>query len=213
LTKKRQTVAAQKLLERFDGRIARMTGVSPPLVLASRAACAAELSRIGGVGDAALWADARHQREACHDRYHAAYAGWREAEALLVSGGDRVQVEALVRDAHTVTDELGARPLRGAIEALARRARIELDQPDPPELPPNTALERLELTSREIDVLGLLAVGRTNREIGAELFISDKTASVHVSRILTKLSVPNRAAAAAAAQHLGLTPAQTASAV
>ncbi|HEY2655135.1 MAG TPA: helix-turn-helix transcriptional regulator, partial [Solirubrobacteraceae bacterium] len=212
LTKKRQTVAAQKLLERLDGVIAR-TGVSPALVLASRAACAAELSRIGGVGDAALWADARRQREACQDRYRAAYAGWREAEALLVSGGDRVHVEALVHDAHAVTDELGARPLRGAIEALARRARIELDQPDPPELPPNAALERLELTSREIDVLGLLAVGRTNREIGAELFISDKTASVHVSRILTKLSVPNRAAAAAAAQHLSLTPALTASAV
>ncbi len=66
---------------------------------------------------------------------------------------------------------------------------------------PNTALERLELTPREIHVLGLLARGLTNRGIGAELFISDKTASVHVSRILTKLSVPNRAAAAAATHH------------
>ena len=74
-------------------------------------------------------------------------------------------------------------------------------------------MERLELTPREIEVLGLLAGGLTNREIGAELFISDKTASVHVSRILTKLSVPNRAAAAAAAHYLGLTPAHTASAV
>ena len=73
---------------------------------------------------------------------------------------------------------------------------------------PNAALERLELTPREIEVLALLAGGLTNREIGAELFISDKTASVHVSRILTKLSVPNRVAAAAAAHHLGLTPAR-----
>ncbi len=58
-----------------------------------------------------------------------------------------------------------------------------------------------------VEVLALLAGGLTNREIGAELFISDKTASVHVSRILAKLSVPNRAAAATAAHHLGIKPA------
>ena len=213
LTKKRQTVTAQRLLERLDRLIARITGLIPPAVLASRAACAAEYSRIGGPGDAALWADARRHRETCTNPYQAAYARWREAEALLVSGGDRAEVEALVRDAHAVADELDAPPLRGELETLARRARIELAHDGPPEPAPNAAVERLELTPREIDVLGLLASGLTNREIGAELFISDKTASVHVSRILTKLSVPNRAAAAATAHHLGLTPAQTASAV
>ena len=193
--------------------IARITGVIPPVVLASRAACVAEYSRIGGAGDAALWADARRQRETCTNRYQAAYARWREAEALLASGGDRAEVEALVRDAHAVADELGAQPLRVELETLARRARIELGQEPPPGAAPNAALEQLELTPREIEVLALLAHGLTNREIGVELFISVKTASVHVSRILTKLSVPNRAAAAAAAHHLGLTPAQTASAV
>jgi len=208
LTKKRQTVIAQKLLERLDGLIARMTGVVPPVVLASRATCAAEHSRIGGAGDGPLWAYARRQWEACQDRYHGAYASWREAEALLASGGDRADVEVLVREAHAVTDELEARPLRGEIEALARRARIELGQASAPEPTPNAALQRLELTPREIDVLALLAGGLTNREIGAELFISDKTASVHVSRILTKLSVPNRAAAAAAAHYLGVTRAR-----
>ena len=213
LTKKRQTVTAERLLERLDGLIARITGVIPPVVLASRAACAAEYSRIGGAGDAALWADARRQRETCTNPYQAAYARWREAEALLASGGDRADVEALVRDAHAVVEELGARPLREELEMLARRARIELTHSGPREPAPNEAMERLDLTPREIDVLGLLAGGLTNREIGAELFISDKTASVHVSRILTKLSVPNRAAAAAAAHHLGLTPARTASAV
>ena len=126
LTKKRQTVTAERLLERLDGLIARITGVIPPVVLASRAACAAEYSRIGGAGDAALWADARRHREACTNPYQAAYARWREAEALLASGGDRAEVEALVRDAHAVADELGAPPLRGELETLARRARIEL---------------------------------------------------------------------------------------
>ena len=155
LTKKRQTVTAERLLERLDGLIARITGVIPPVVLASRAACAAEYSRIGGAGDAALWADARRHRETCTNPYQAAYARWREAEALLASGGDRADVEALVRDAHAVADELDAQPLRGELETLARRARIELAHDGPPEPAPNAAVERLELTPREIDVLGL----------------------------------------------------------
>jgi ATP/maltotriose-dependent transcriptional regulator MalT len=212
-TEERQTAAADKLLERLDGVIARITGVIPPVVLATRAACAAEYSRIGGAGDAALWADARLRWEACEDRYHAAYARWREAEALLASGGDRADVKTLAYDAHAVADELGARPLRQEIEALARRARIELDRERPSQSASNAGLDRLELTPRELDVLPLLVGGLTNREIGAELFISDKTASVHVSRILTKLSVPNRVAAAAAARHLGVTPAQEPAAV
>jgi DNA-binding NarL/FixJ family response regulator len=60
------------------------------------------------------------------------------------------------------------------------------------------------LTSRELDVLGLVAEGRTNREIGERLYMSEKTASVHVSRILAKLGVANRAEAAASAERLGL---------
>ena len=207
LAEKRQTAVADKLLERLDGVIMRMTGEISPAILASRAACAAEYSRIGGGGDAARWAVARRRWEACEDRYRAAYARWREAEALLASGSDRADVKALVFDAHAVAAELGARPLREEIEALARRARIELDHGSPPESVPNAPLDRLELTPRELDVLPLLVSGLTNREIGAELFISDKTASVHVSRILSKLSVPNRVAAAAAARHLGVTPA------
>jgi DNA-binding CsgD family transcriptional regulator len=204
-----QIGTAQKLLERLDGLIARMSGVIPPAVRASRAVCAAHASRIGGAGDAALWADARRQWETCLDTYHAAYARWREAEVLLAAGGDREVAEALVRDAHAVADDLGARPLRDELETLARRARIELDQEPLREAATNAALEQLDLTPRETEVLALLAGGLTNREIGAELFISNKTASVHVSRILTKLSVHNRAAAAAVAHHLGLTPAPT----
>jgi DNA-binding CsgD family transcriptional regulator len=209
---RQHAATAQKLLERLDGLIARMSGLIPPLVRASRAVCAAHVSRIGGAGDAALWARARQYWESCQDPYHAAYARWREAEALLASGGDRAAAEALVRDAHAVADELGARPLRAEVETLARRARIDLGQPPSSKALPNAALARLELTPRELEVLALLAGGLTNREIGAELFISNKTASVHVSRILTKLSVPNRAAAAATAHHLGVKHALTSSA-
>jgi len=60
------------------------------------------------------------------------------------------------------------------------------------------------LTARELDVLRLLAVGRTNRDIAAELFISAKTASVRVSNIMSKLGVASRVEAAAIAYRLGL---------
>ena len=62
--------------------------------------------------------------------------------------------------------------------------------------------ERLGLTAREFEVLRLVAAGRSNREIASELFISAKTASVHVSNILSKLSVTSRGEAAATAHRL-----------
>ena len=63
----------------------------------------------------------------------------------------------------------------------------------------------LGLTQRELEVLEHLALGRTNREIAALLFISPKTASVHVSNIMRKLGVSNRIAAASAAHKAGIT--------
>ena len=83
-----------------------------------------------------------------------------------------------------------------------RAARIDLDgDAHPP--PTDSGLDRFDLTPRETEVLALLGEGMSNREIAGALFISDKTASVHVSRILAKLSVPNRASAAVLAQRLG----------
>ena len=172
---------------------------------ASRAGCAAEQSRIGHVGDASLWAETALQWDTCGNRYYAAYAKWRGAEALLGTTTDRAGAVALVQAAYDAADELGARPLREQLEAVARRARIDLRARERLDTAPDAQLQRLELTPREIEVLALLGDGLTNREIGGELFISDKTASVHVSRILSKLAVPNRAAAAAAAQRLGVT--------
>ena len=62
----------------------------------------------------------------------------------------------------------------------------------------------LGLTAREYDVLRLIAAGHSNREIASELFISVKTASVHVSNILGKLGVASRGEAAATAHRLRL---------
>jgi len=64
----------------------------------------------------------------------------------------------------------------------------------------------LDLTERELQVLSLLTAGLTNREIAQRLYISQRTAGVHVSHILSKLGVSNRVMAAAAAQRLGIPP-------
>jgi DNA-binding CsgD family transcriptional regulator len=67
-----------------------------------------------------------------------------------------------------------------------------------------SALAAYGLTARETDVLRLLTLGRSNRQIGQELFISESTAGVHVSRVLGKLGVSNRVEAATIAARLGL---------
>jgi DNA-binding NarL/FixJ family response regulator len=109
-------------------------------------------------------------------------------------------VDAL-RDAYDTATALGAEPLVDDIENLARRARISLDAPAVAVLGDSDAV-RLGLTSREAEVLTLVAAGKTNREIGAQLYVSEKTASVHVSNILRKLGVTSRVEAAAIAQRL-----------
>jgi DNA-binding NarL/FixJ family response regulator len=91
-----------------------------------------------------------------------------------------------------------------AADALVRRARIKLEDVPEPALEPRDEIP-LGLTPREHEVLLLVAEGRTNREIGELLFMSEKTASVHVSRILAKLDVGSRVEAAAVAHRLGLT--------
>jgi len=85
------------------------------------------------------------------------------------------------------------------MEALARRARLKL-----PGIARVEVDTRSRLTGREREVLVLVSQGRTNREIADNLFISQKTASVHVSNILAKLGAANRAEAGAKARALGL---------
>ena len=123
------------------------------------------------------------------------------AEAAL-AGGDRDGAARRLRRAADLADRLSARPLADEIGALARSARIRLDG-DRAGLSTVPAAP-LGLTAREFEVLRLVADGRSNPEIAARLFISAKTASVHVSNILAKVGVASRGEAAATAHRLRL---------
>ncbi|MFF6804258.1 AAA family ATPase [Streptomyces sp. NPDC012616] len=171
----------------------------------------AELARAEGRNDPDDWAEVVAAFE-CLDRpYDLARARHRMAEALLASGGDaeRDRAAELLRLAHAVAAHLGARPLADAVALLGRRARLSRSTAaGPPDIPagPADPIAALGLTRRERDVLRLVSAGRTNRQIAEELFISPKTASVHVSNILSKLDVSGRGEAAAVAHRLGLFP-------
>ena len=130
--------------------------------------------------------------------YEVARTRWRLAEALA-EAGRRDEAADQWRQAVQSADELGARPLRRALDDLARRARIGTAEPQ------GDAAILGALTSREREVLRLIAAGRSNREIASVLFIAPKTASVHVSNILGKLGAASRTEAAAIAHREGLT--------
>ena len=104
-----------------------------------------------------------------------------------------------------VSAEIGATPVQARVERLAQRARITLAAPAAvEETPRRTIAEDLGLTAREVDVLALLVLGRTDRQIAEELYISKKTVSVHVSSLLRKLDAANRVEAAEIGQRVGL---------
>jgi DNA-binding CsgD family transcriptional regulator/tetratricopeptide (TPR) repeat protein len=188
-------------------RLARDPKATYPNITGRLLVAQAELSRLEGNSSPERWQAATAAWNRLERPFDSAYAGYRQAEALLAGGGSRTQVEATLRAAHQTTVTLGAGPLRREVELLAQRGRLRLAEPvdtiTSPEAPPSPAAS-LGLTRREVEVLALVAEGRTNRQIGQALFITPKTASIHVSRILAKLGVAGRGEAAATAHRLGL---------
>lgn len=141
------------------------------------------------------------------DEWRAGGFAWNQANAeyhlgsALLRAGDRVAAAETLQSAATAAARFGATPLaRSAQQVLDHAGLIRSDA----ETGPDTEAPGGHLTERELAVLRLLADGRTNRQIGEELYISPKTASVHVSRILQKLGVENRTEAAAAGRRAGL---------
>ena len=172
-------------------------------VPAERATWDAERARLAGSADPAAWGRAVKAWQDLGCPHRAGYAWWRQAEALLDAGQPAAAAATSLRAAAAAAD--GHAPLLAEIRKLAERARIRL-QPlaDPAAQPPARALAPYGLTGRELAVLRLLAAGCTNAQIGAELYISPKTAGVHVSSILRKLGVSGRVQAAAMAERAGL---------
>jgi DNA-binding CsgD family transcriptional regulator len=166
----------------------------------------AEQSRLEERSDPERWRAAAVAWERLAYPFEAAYARFRQTEALLASRPHHKQAETILGPAHQTAVALGAAPLRREIELLAQRGRLRLeDQADTAQAPAAPSpVASLGLTRREGEVLALLAEGRTNRQIGQALFITEKTASLHVSHILAKLGVAGRGEAAAVAHRLGL---------
>jgi DNA-binding CsgD family transcriptional regulator len=135
--------------------------------------------------------------DAAADRWRALGCPYEAAGALADS-----DQEPQLREALAELERLGAQPLAAAV---ARRLREELGVRAVARKPrPATRANPTNLTARELEVLGLLVEGRSNRQIAEQLFISNKTASVHVTNLLAKLGVHSRLEAAAMARRLGL---------
>jgi DNA-binding CsgD family transcriptional regulator len=146
----------------------------------------AEATRLT-IPDPGAWLSAAVTWEGLGEPYRAAYCRFRQAEAILAVRGSREDAGNTLRTARETAELLGAASVREDAENLSRRARLDLVTPG--ETVPG-------LTAREGEILALLSNGRTNRQIAETLFISERTVGVHVSRILRKLGVPNRGAAA-----------------
>ena len=182
-----------------------------PVERAWLAVGAAESARAQGAGSASLWNAAAEQWEGLERRYCVALSRWREAEALA-GEDDRTKAAGVAAEAVAAAADLGAGWLADELQGLIARARLDIGATVEREgvttdAVPQTDGEALPfgLTPRELQVLALIAEGATNRQIGAALYMAEKTASVHVSRILSKLGVRSRTQAAAMAHRLHLT--------
>jgi DNA-binding CsgD family transcriptional regulator/tetratricopeptide (TPR) repeat protein len=201
---------AGDLLDRIRTATAAPNVVVTAAVEADVLTAEAEWSRVTGPSDPERWAATAAAWEALSYPWPAAYAHWRRAEALLAQRTPREAAATALNRASTLASRYGARLLVAEIEALARRARVELaaseadGESDDRAHQPAGGTDDLGLTPRELEVLALVADGRTNPQIAEALFISPKTASVHVSNILAKLGVANRVEAAAVAHRLHL---------
>lgn len=204
----------QRMLAQGEGLLSRAHRLRPDPLDADRhplpesgavaLSVRAEIQRARGAASPEDWSAAATAWDDVGRPFPAAYGRWREAEVAVSQVQTGARPAAAVRAAHHQARSLGADGLVTEIEQLARWARVELlpaqrEADSAGTLPPDVGL-----TSREREVLASLVDGCSNREIAESLFISVKTASVHVSNILRKLDVTSRGDAARAAHRLGL---------
>jgi DNA-binding CsgD family transcriptional regulator len=196
---------AEQELERMESVVAEWLHEPDPRahrLLAVLHEARAEVTACRGDDASELWTAAIAEWDAGGFRWHAAdarlrYGGWLLRAGRRAGAGEALQASA------AVAEEIGAAAVAADAARLLAHAGLLPGAPGA-DLPIDAGPARL--TERELSVLGLLAEGKTNRQIGQQLFISPKTASVHVSRILDKLGVDNRTEAAAAGRRAGLVP-------
>jgi DNA-binding CsgD family transcriptional regulator/tetratricopeptide (TPR) repeat protein len=153
------------------------------------------LASLGGSTEDELieaWTDTVESFEAMGHVFEAARSKARLA-AVLRAAGDSAGAQPLIDDARTAARRLKAEPLQRELRSLGGPGQRRSAQTGAP-----------SLTPREREILALVAEGRSNGEIGTQLFISTKTVSVHVSNILSKLGASGRTEAAALARREGL---------
>lgn len=205
-----EAAVAAGSVDGFDRLVGLLGGAVSGMHAAGLAATVdGERSRMRGAPDPAPWLSAAQEWAVLGRPYWEAQARVRAAEALLArrgQAGNRGRATAELEAARGTAERLGAAPLLHRIQELAKVARIHLDDSvtEHHEQPAVDADPRSSLTERERQVLALVVDGRTNREIGAALYMSPKTASVHVTHILGKLGVQTRVQAAAEAVRLDL---------
>ncbi len=190
--------AGEERAEALLALAAALPATTPPM-RAYRAMAAAEAARRVRQGEREAWRTAVAAARAAEEAYPLCYCLFRLAEAEC-SGPqpDPGAATATARESLLLAQELGS-ATADDVRALAGRARLRLEKAGP-----RAPGIRLRLTGREREVLALVTEGRSNGQIASALFISPKTASVHVSNILAKLSVSSRTEAATTAHRLGL---------
>ncbi|WP_370105917.1 AAA family ATPase [Streptacidiphilus sp. BW17] len=177
-----------------------------PLFEGWSAVLTAELARAEGTARVADWRRAAEALSQLECPFPRDLALLRLAEAHAADG-EKAAASAVARESAALARRHGDQLMQRELRSLAERARLSLSEGDaaaPDDGADETFQDAFHLTPRERDVLKLLALGRTNRQIAEELFISPKTASVHVSNILAKLEVTGRGEAAAVAHRLRL---------
>jgi ATP/maltotriose-dependent transcriptional regulator MalT len=179
---------------------------------AFEAMTAAEVARAAGSVDPEVWQAVAELWRGVQRPYELAESLLRLAEVCAVTG-HRGRAQDAAAEAYRIVTEIGAAALAEQVAQLGRQARLDLAPDAAADLAADPApvgsarpdeLERFGLTQREREVLAMVAAGRTNPEIAKSLFISPKTASVHVSNILAKLGVASRVEAATMAHRLGI---------
>jgi DNA-binding CsgD family transcriptional regulator len=186
--------------ERIDRLAAELDGLGPQAdddvdQCAHHRTARNEIARARGTASAEDWIEAVELWRTAQRPREEAYCLLRVAECHA-DAKRREKAVAAATAAVEIAERLGARPIVSEIDSLLARTRLSVA---PAPRSPAADDRPFGLTEREFEVLALLGTGATNRQIARKLFISDRTVGVHVSRVLHKLEVTNRAQAAAVA--------------